>query len=161
MQQTWAVTAPVDPAALRRQRDACLEECLRQREGGADDTLLAPLRAKIDRYDALLAGSIAARQGMRPHGSGGDGTVAGLGSVVTVRWDDGDEATYTIVGSLAVEPSAHRISYESPVGRALLGRRAAEWVEVVTPARQQRLLLVSVRHRPLEAVSGARPAAGR
>ena len=153
---------PADPAALRRQRDARLDEYRRRRDRGADDASLAPLRAEIDHCDVLLAGVTAVPPGTRPHRAGGDGAaVAGLGSTVTVRWDDGDEATYTIVGSLAVDPSTHRISYESPVGRALLGRRAAEWVEVATPARRQRLLVVAISNGPTAPPTGAPPSPGR
>ena len=152
---------PADPAALRRQRDARLDEYRRQRDRGADDASLAPLRAEIDHCDALLAGMTAAQPGARSHRAGGDGAVAGLGSAVTVRWEDGDEATYTIVGALAVDPSTHRISYESPVGRALLGRQVAEWVEVATPARRQRLLVVAVSDGPTATPTGAPPAPGR
>lgn len=41
---------------------------------------------------------------------------------------------YTIVGSTESDPAANRISDESPVGRALLGRRAGDEVEVQVPA---------------------------
>jgi transcription elongation GreA/GreB family factor len=154
---------PTDAAALRRERDAHLDDYRRRRDRGADEASLAPLRAQIDRCDALLAAQKAAQQATPRRPGGGRAAVAGLGSAVTVRWDDGDEATYTIVGSLAVDPSTHRISYESPVGRALLGRRAAEWVEVATPARLQRLLVVGVTDQPPAMLTGEAewPAAGR
>jgi transcription elongation factor GreA len=68
--------------------------------------------------------------------------VVGLGSRVTVRWDGDGEETYTIVEPAEFAPSAGRISFESPVGRALLDHRAgarlavetiagAEWLEVL------------------------------
>jgi transcription elongation factor GreA len=41
---------------------------------------------------------------------------------------------YTIVGSTEADPLAHKISNESPVGRALLDRRAGEKVKVQIPA---------------------------
>ena len=50
--------------------------------------------------------------------------VVGVGSRVTVRWEEDGEETYTIVEPAEVAVSAGRISYESPVGQALTDRRA-------------------------------------
>lgn len=62
------------------------------------------------------------------------GTV-GIGSRVRLRdLDTGELLEYTIVGSAEAAPAALKISNESPVGRALIGRRAGETVEVSVPA---------------------------
>jgi transcription elongation GreA/GreB family factor len=58
--------------------------------------------------------------------------VVGLGSRVTVRWEEDGEETYTIVEPAEVDSSAGRISYESPVGHALIDRRVGERVAVET-----------------------------
>ena len=58
----------------------------------------------------------------------------GLGSRVTVRWDEDGDETYTIVDPAEVASSAGRISYESPVGQALMDRRAGARVVVETIA---------------------------
>ena len=55
-----------------------------------------------------------------------------LGSTVVVEADDGEE-TFAIVGSAEARPAEGRISNESPVGRALLGRRAGDKVSVKLP----------------------------
>ncbi|MDW7981459.1 MAG: transcription elongation factor GreA [Thermomicrobium sp.] len=62
----------------------------------------------------------------------GDRSVVRVGSTVTIQIDD-DIETYTIVGAIEAKPSAGRISNESPVGKALLGRRAGESVTIDTP----------------------------
>lgn len=64
--------------------------------------------------------------------SNGDGLVVELGSTVTVEID-GVEETYTIVGAVEAKPTEGRISNQSPVGQALLGRRPGETVEIQTP----------------------------
>jgi len=56
-----------------------------------------------------------------------------IGSTVTVNGDDGAE-TFMIVGSAEAKPADGRISNESPVGRALLGRKKGEKVVVKVPA---------------------------
>jgi transcription elongation factor GreA len=56
-----------------------------------------------------------------------------IGSTVTVLID-GETETFSIVGSAEAKPTAGRISNESPVGRALLGRKKGEKVVVRVPA---------------------------
>jgi len=67
-----------------------------------------------------------------------------LGSTVTVADEDGYEDTYTIVGSAEADPRQGRISNESPVGRALLGRRVGEEARVLTPAGELRLRITAL-----------------
>jgi transcription elongation factor GreA len=57
-----------------------------------------------------------------------------LGSKVTVANQDGHQEQYTIVGSAEANPSQGRISNESPVGRALLGKRVGDEVKANVPA---------------------------
>jgi transcription elongation factor GreA len=56
-----------------------------------------------------------------------------IGSKVSVESGDGKE-TFTIVGSTEAKPGEGRISNESPVGRALLGKKKGEKVVVKVPA---------------------------
>lgn len=56
-----------------------------------------------------------------------------IGSTVKVQGDEGTE-TFLIVGSAEAKPADGRISNESPVGRALLGRRKGDKIVVKVPA---------------------------
>lgn len=61
--------------------------------------------------------------------------VVRLGSKVRLKdLEYGDELEYTIVGSVEANPSARRISHESPVGRAILGQRVGITVSVDAPS---------------------------
>ncbi len=55
-----------------------------------------------------------------------------VGATVTVGNGDGEE-TYTIVGSEEADPAEGKISNESPIGRALIGRKVGNEVEIKTP----------------------------
>ena len=58
-----------------------------------------------------------------------------LGSVVTLYDEDmGEEITYSIVGSNQADPLERKISDQSPIGRALMGKRAGERISVIVPA---------------------------
>jgi transcription elongation factor GreA len=56
-----------------------------------------------------------------------------IGSTVKVTGPDGSQS-FTIVGSTEAKPTEGRISNESPVGRALLGKKKGEKVVVKVPA---------------------------
>jgi transcription elongation factor GreA len=61
--------------------------------------------------------------------------VVTLGSTVVLKdLEIGDELEYTIVGSAEADPTEFRISNESPVGEAILGRKVGSVVEVHVPA---------------------------
>src|SRR3989337_4578521 len=58
----------------------------------------------------------------------------GLGSTVAVLNHKGEREQYTIAGSAEAEPKAGRISNESPVGLALLGKDLGDKVQINAPA---------------------------
>ncbi|MBX2997738.1 MAG: transcription elongation factor GreA [Caldilineaceae bacterium] len=61
--------------------------------------------------------------------------VVALGRTVVVKEVGTDlEETYAIVGSVEVDPKNGRISNESPMGKALLGKKIGEKVTVKTPS---------------------------
>jgi len=66
-----------------------------------------------------------------------------LGSTVQVLVE-GERTTLHIVGSTEADPASGRISNASPVGRALLGHRAGDMVEIVTPAKTLRYEILDV-----------------
>ncbi len=68
---------------------------------------------------------------------------AAVGSTVRVQSDRGEE-TYTIVGSEESDPVAGKISNESPMGRAFLGRKAGDTVEVRTPGGMREYILMEI-----------------
>lgn len=61
--------------------------------------------------------------------------VVTVGSTVTIReFPNGDEEVYTIVGPAESDPIEGRISNESPIGKALLGKQEADKVVVPAPS---------------------------
>jgi transcription elongation factor GreA len=63
-----------------------------------------------------------------------------IGSIVLVKdLDEGLEEEYTLVGASEADPSNNRISNESPVGKALLGAKVGDTVEVSAPVGKIRM----------------------
>ena len=67
-----------------------------------------------------------------------------LGSKVALNDPEGVEEHYTIVGSAEASPGEGRISNESPVGGALLGRKVGDVVVVETPAGKIKLKVAAI-----------------
>jgi transcription elongation factor GreA len=59
--------------------------------------------------------------------------VVAMGSTVHFSEDGQDEETYRIVGPAEADPKAGRVSYESALGKALIGHRVGDEVEIRTP----------------------------
>jgi transcription elongation factor GreA len=74
---------------------------------------------------------------------GADGAV-GFGSTVRVRDQHGVERAWTIVSSHDAAPAQGRLSAESPVARALVGRRPGQQVTVALPRGESVLSILSV-----------------
>jgi transcription elongation factor GreA len=72
-----------------------------------------------------------------------NGTVT-LGSTVVIREDGGPEETWTITGVNEADPMENRISYESPIGSALMEKAVGDVVEVQLPRGEMRIEVVRV-----------------
>ena len=57
-----------------------------------------------------------------------------FGATVTLLDEDDKKIRYQLVGQQEADAKDGRISYNSPLGRALIGRKKGEEVEVTTPA---------------------------
>src|SRR3954449_3360861 len=57
-----------------------------------------------------------------------------FGATVTLLDEDNKKVRYQLVGQVEADASHGRISYNSPLGRALIGREVGEEVEVSTPS---------------------------
>ena len=67
-----------------------------------------------------------------------------VGSLVSVKDEgSGKSLKYTIVGSTEADPSQNRLSNESPVGKALLGRKKNDSVKVQLPNGKARELKIT------------------
>lgn len=69
-----------------------------------------------------------------------------LGKTVTFKeLPDGDEETYTIVGSAEANPIEGLISNDSPIARGLIGRSKGDEVKIVTPGGEMFVTIVDIK----------------
>lgn len=72
-------------------------------------------------------------------------SVAGPGSTIDVVDTEGSSETYHLVGAVESDPSAGRISVESPVGRALVGKKKGDKITVSVPSGMLTLTVKAVK----------------
>ncbi len=68
-----------------------------------------------------------------------------IGSTVTVQLKGGTRQKFQLVGPAEANPGEGRISHESPVGQALLGKKRNDKVKVSAPGGNTMMTIVSVR----------------
>ena len=67
-----------------------------------------------------------------------------IGSKVTVKNQQGRNATYTITGSAESDPAQGKISNVSPIGKSLLGKKVGETAEVEVPSGKIELEIIAI-----------------
>ena len=117
------------------------------RAGGNDPTENLDLRDAMDAL-ALLEGRIGELRALLAAAEPIEDTpydgVIRLGARVKIRHADGEEASYMLVSPAEADPRRGRISEESPIGRALVGRRKDEEVTAETPSGPEHLVVLDV-----------------
>ncbi len=66
-------------------------------------------------------------------------------SVTFIELPDGEEETYTIVGSAESDPFEGKISNDSPIAKSLLGKKVGEEVTVQTPGGEINVKIIAVK----------------
>ena len=93
---------------------------------------------RIGELEALLRSAVVMDEGELR-----DRDAVGIGSTVVVDFE-GDEERYTIVGAIEARPAAGLISNESPIGKALLGKRVGDEVQISVPRGVLRLSITKI-----------------
>ena len=71
--------------------------------------------------------------------------VVGVGTKVTIQdVKRGDVIQYSIVGSAEADPTDHKLSNESPVGRAIMGTKPGDVVKVTVPKGETRFKIIAI-----------------
>jgi transcription elongation factor GreA len=99
------------------------------------------IEAQIADLEAKLARAVV----IDPTTLSGDKVV--FGATVNLLDEDDKPVTFQIVGEAEADAKVGRISFSSPVGRALIGRSLGEEVEVVTPSGDRSYVIDRVEFR--------------
>lgn len=103
---------------------------------------------EIDRRLRWLDKRIIAAEPVDPAADRGD--VVYFGATVVLAWSDGVERTLELVGEDEIETDKGRVSWRSPIGRALMRRREGDTVALDQPDGRVEIELLEVLYRPQE-----------
>jgi len=103
---------------------------------------------EIDRRIRFLMKRLEIAEVVDPRGQ--DQDRAFFGATVTYSDSRGAERTVSIVGTDEVDPARGRISWVSPVARALLRAAEGDIVALSTPAGVEELEVLEIRYQPLQ-----------
>lgn len=99
----------------------------------------AELELRIEKLENILKFAIIVDDDDIPKG------VVYVGSIVKVKnIDDKEDEVFEIVGAREADPFNHKISHESPIGAALMGKKKGDTVEVNAPAGKLHYKVVSI-----------------
>ncbi len=98
---------------------------------------LSFIDGRIDEIEEIL------KQATVITGQNGVKKAVDLGSTVTVNIGSKKEE-FTVVGEWEADPTEKKISHESPLGRALMGKHVGEALEVDAPAGKIKYTIVSI-----------------
>lgn len=96
------------------------------------------VEGRIKELEYLLASAKIIEEG------GTHGNVVQVGSRVTIQEEGAEPEVYTIVGAAEANPVLGRISNESPLGKALIGKKAGDNVQVDAPQGSFRVTVLKV-----------------
>lgn len=99
---------------------------------------------EIDRRVRFLTKRLESAVVVQPGEQSGD--VVRFGATVEVEDEDGNRKQYLLVGPDESDPAQGRLSFQSPIGRALLKRKVGDVVVVQRPAGEIELEILSVRY---------------
>ena len=77
--------------------------------------------------------------------SPGSSDQVGIGSMVVVSLNGGQPETFRVVGIKEASPRQGKISHESPIGQALVGKRVGDIAEAATPGGKLTLRILEIR----------------
>ena len=126
-----------DLKALRQERPRIVEAIEEARAHGdlsenAEYHAAKERQGQVEAQISELEDKVSRAQIIDPASLSGDKVI--FGATVTVRDDDEKPARYQIVGQTEADAKQGRISYDSPLGRALIGKQVGDEVEVTVPS---------------------------
>ena len=134
------LTGPDRTALAKRLRDAIqngdLSENADYHKAKEDQSFL---EGRIQELEYLLRNAVIVEESDVPR------DVVAVGTHVTVQEEDYDPEVFHLVGAKEADSRAGKISYESPIGAALMDHRVGDVVEIETPGGKIRLKIVEIR----------------
>ena len=136
-----------DLKALREERPRIVDAIEEARAHGdlsenAEYHAAKERQGQVEAQIAEIEDKVTRAQIIDPATLSGDKVV--FGATVTLRDEDDKPITYQIVGQTEADANKGRISYNSPIGRALIGKQVEDEIEVTVPSGDKFYLIEKI-----------------
>ncbi len=96
------------------------------------------LEGRIQELENLLRNAVVIEPSNAPRDT------VSIGARITVQEEDYEPEVFSMVGATEADPRNGKISYESPIGKALMDHRVGDQVEVQTPGGTTRFKILKI-----------------
>lgn len=136
---------------LRTVASPAIEERLKSAREGGDLTDNGAFEQAKEDYARLLVRIAEIEQTLREatliqHNGNGKPRVVEVGTIVSVSRDDGRDCIYKIVQTLEASPTDGKISDQSPIGQALVGKKRGDKVSVRAPSKTVAYTITDIKY---------------
>ncbi len=120
-----------------------IEEVAQPDESG-EDSLSSQLKAELEVVNSKIASIESVLENFEIITEKPNSDVVQIGSKVKIKISGNSERTFYVVGELEADPSSDKISSQSPLGLAIMGKKVNEKFEVEAPAGKLTYKIVSI-----------------
>ena len=120
-----------------------IEEVAQPDESG-EDSLASQLKAELEVVNSKISSIESVLENFEIITGKANSSTVQIGSKVKIKILGNSEKTFYVVGELEADPSLNKISSQSPLGLALIGKKVNEKFEVDAPAGKLTYKIVSI-----------------
>ena len=129
---------------LREELQRLVEEARPELVGARDDPDAKRQLARLDQRIRQLEETLQSAEIVEPPAGAAD--VVRFGACVTVQESDGSETSYRIVGLDETDADENRVSWMSPIAKALLNRKRGEQIRFKFPSGEEILEIIDISY---------------
>jgi len=115
-----------------------------QPDESGEDSLVSQLKAELEVVNSKISSLEDALENAEIINGHFSKTTVGVGSKVKIRVSGKAEKTFHVVSEFEADPSANKISDQSPLGKALIGKRVNDNFEIEAPVGKLTYKVVSI-----------------
>jgi transcription elongation factor GreA len=120
-----------------------IEEVAQPDESG-EDSLASQLKAELEVVNSKITSIETVLDNFEIISGNGSSSIVHIGSKVKIKISGNSERVFHLVGEFEADPTANKISVQSPLGVAMMGKKIHDQFEVEAPAGKLTYKIVSI-----------------
>jgi transcription elongation factor GreA len=120
-----------------------IEEVAQPDESG-EDSLASQLKAELEVVNSKITSIETVLDNFEIISGNGSSSIVHIGSKVKIKISGNSERVFHLVGEFEADPAANKISVQSPLGVAMMGKKIHDQFDVEAPAGKLTYKIVSI-----------------